>query len=341
MDPKHRKVELATSVAKQGYARAEQRLILGPARARSIAEVLNFRYHVVSITAIFLGIALGIAVGVGFAPSLDSSLARQAAVDREQVTQLRRQLDQQNRVNAYSEAWSQQVDTASTKDALAGRKVALVTMSGAPTTVVDNLESAVVGAGGTVTTSLSVNDDATSASPSPVGQLLSPADTAALGLNEDDPPPTQLGELLGAALGDLQIPASLSKPALLKAVETEGLIKVSSSNVETPTDLVLVVSSATATTDGSAAIQDLHAGVVHGIAANSKVVVAGPNSTGVTGTDLDSIRSEGTGGPRVSTIDTADLASGQLVTILACRERLTDRTGNYGAAPGVTGPFPT
>lgn len=302
--------------------------------------MLNFRYHVVSITAIFLGIALGIAVGVGFAPSLDSSLTNQAAVDREQVTQLRKQLDQQSRVNAYSEAWSQQVDSTSTKDALAAQRVAVVTMSGAPTKVVDNLESAIVEAGGTVTTSLGINDDAASASPSPVGQLHSPADTAALGLNNDDPPATQLGELLGAVLGDLQVPAGLSKPTLLKAAETAGLIKVSSSKVETPADLILVVSSAATPANGSAAVQDLHAGVVHGIAEKSKVVVAGPNSTGVAGTDVDAIRNEGTGGAGVSTVDTADLASGQLVTILACRERLTDRTGNYGAAPGDTGPFP-
>ena len=50
--------------------------------------MINFRYHIVSLMAVFIALSVGIAVGVSLSPSVDQGLLQQAAQDRKQVTDL-------------------------------------------------------------------------------------------------------------------------------------------------------------------------------------------------------------------------------------------------------------
>ena len=56
-------------------------------------HLINFRYHIVSLMAVFIALSVGIAVGVSLSPSVDQGLLQQAAQDRKQVTDLRAELD--------------------------------------------------------------------------------------------------------------------------------------------------------------------------------------------------------------------------------------------------------
>ena len=47
--------------------------------------MINFRYHIVSLMAVFIALSVGIAVGVSLSPSVDQGIIAQAAQDRKQV----------------------------------------------------------------------------------------------------------------------------------------------------------------------------------------------------------------------------------------------------------------
>ena len=98
--------------------------------------MINFRYHIVSLMAVFIALSVGIAVGVSLSPSVDQGLLQQAAQDRKQVTDLRAELDRRKALDDYRNAYDEQVGTAVTAGVLNGQRVAMVAMPDAPASVV-------------------------------------------------------------------------------------------------------------------------------------------------------------------------------------------------------------
>ena len=72
-------------------------------------HLINFRYHIVSLMAVFIALSVGIAVGVSLSPSVDQGMLAQAAQDRKQVTDLRAELDRRNALDEYREAYEHRV----------------------------------------------------------------------------------------------------------------------------------------------------------------------------------------------------------------------------------------
>ena len=72
------------------------------------------------------------------------------------------------------------------------------------------------------------------------------------------------------------------------------------------------------------------------------VVLAGPNSREIEGTDVLAVRSDASAADALSTVDVADLNSGIATTILTGQELLLNRTGrHYGALARADAPLPT
>ena len=82
--------------------------------------MINFRYHIVSLMAVFIALSVGIAVGVSLSPSVDQGIIAQAAQDRKQVTDLRAELDRRNALDEYREAYDQQVGKVVAGNVLSG-----------------------------------------------------------------------------------------------------------------------------------------------------------------------------------------------------------------------------
>jgi len=122
--------------------------------------LINFRYHIVSLMAVFIALSVGIAVGVSLSPSVDQGLLQQAAQDRKQVTDLRTELDRRKALDSYRNDYDEQVGTAVTAGVLNGQRVAMVAMPDAPTDVLRSISDAVVGAGGTVVRDVKVSAEA-------------------------------------------------------------------------------------------------------------------------------------------------------------------------------------
>jgi hypothetical protein len=78
-----------------------------------------------------------------------------------------------------------------------------------------------------------------------------------------------------------------------------------------------------------------------GLTTRAGVVLAGPNSEDIEGTDVLAARSDPTAVDSLSTVDVADLSSGVTTVVLAGKERLLGRPSqHYGALAKADAPLP-
>ena len=130
-------VALVTAMAMTDVGGALGSLLDGPpARPRVLDQgtlhVINFRYHIVSLMAVFLALAVGIAVGVSLSPSVDEGILTQAQQDRNQVTALRSELTRRDNLDTYRSTYDQRTAQLVLAGRLTDARVALVVMPDAP-----------------------------------------------------------------------------------------------------------------------------------------------------------------------------------------------------------------
>lgn len=302
--------------------------------------MINFRYHIVSLMAVFLALSVGIVLGVTLRGPVDEGIAAQAVQDRRQVTDLRAELDRRNALDDYRDAYALRVGKELDQGWLSGDRVLLVVMPGAPGAVVSALGTAVTDAGGVLTHTVKVNEAVFDpARAADVKEAVSPF-TSQLALTDSMSSGTEVGLTLGQALltkGTAQRDAAGS--TMVQALTRAGLVSVSGRSTEQARLAVVVTAEAT---DPPVARDVLTSHVDLDVAFNQHargVVLAGPNSETVDGTEVLQARS-GTASDQLSTVDVADLASGVTTTILAGREQLLDRQGHYGALTKADAPLP-
>jgi len=303
--------------------------------------LINFRYHIVSLMAVFIALSVGIAVGVSLSPSVDQGLLQQAAQDRKQVADLRAELDRREALDNYRNAYDEQVGEAVTAGVLNGDRVAIVAMPEAPEDVMQSISTAVVGAGGTVVREVGVNAEAFDA-----GKAEDITDALAdyfgpLGLNDTMSAATRLGVALGRSIGSKEVedrdPLAL---ALGESLESHGLVTISG---QSPSQAQLIIVVTAPASDPRPTPEQLTAHVQFqvGLTMRGGVVLAGPNSEDIEGTDVLAARSVPTAVDSLSTVDVADLSSGVTTAVLAGKERLLGRpTQHYGALTRADAPLP-
>jgi hypothetical protein len=303
--------------------------------------LINFRYHIVSLMAVFIALSVGIAVGVSLSPSVDQGLLQQAAQDRKQVTDLRAELDRRKALDDYRNAYDEQIGAAVTAGVLNGQRVAMVAMPDAPTDVLRTISNAVVGAGGTVVREVKVNAEAfdPARAEEVTGALTSYF--GPLGLNDTMSPATRLGVALGRSIGSKEM---ADRDALAIAVgeslEKRGLVTISK---ESAAQAQLIIVVTTRASDPPPPSEELTAHVQFdvGLTIRAGVVLAGPNSEEIQGTDVLAARSDPTAVDSLSTVDVADLSSGVTTVVLAGKERLLGRPSqHYGALAKADAPLP-
>jgi Copper transport outer membrane protein, MctB len=303
--------------------------------------LINFRYHIVSLMAVFIALSVGIAVGVSLSPSVDQGLLQQAAQDRKQVADLRAELDRRKALDDYRNAYDDQVGAAVSAGVLNGQRVAMIAMPDAPTDVVRTISNAVIGAGGTVVRDVKVNAEAFDpARTEDVNAALSDY-FGPLGLNDTMSPGTRLGVAVGRSIGSKDVE---DRDALAIAVgeslERQGLVTISKEAAAQAQLIVVVTARAT---EPRPTTEELTAHVQFdvGLTTRAGVVLAGPNSEDIEGTDVLAARSDPTAVDSLSTVDVADLSSGVTTVVLAGKERLLGRpTQHYGALAKADAPLP-
>ena len=304
--------------------------------------MIDFRYHLVSIIAVFLALAVGLAVGStalsGKAVEALTAAQRAALQDNAALRQERQTLtDELNAEQAFAQAAAPRL----LQGLMTGEKVVIVTTPGYDTSVVSGVTSALRQAGATVTGEVILNPPFLATDGHDEGLLTQLAQS--LAATADVTLPAQsLSSIAGQQAASRVLAAGLLTtdgsgiPAadtthILKGFSQDGYVSIGNgaSSVSAPATLaVLVAPGGAPPQTGRNVLVGLAVALRN--AGAGTVMVSGSESVGSSSV-IDAEIKAG----QVSTVDNADTETGQIMTVQALKLLLADNKspGHYGAYP--------
>jgi hypothetical protein len=305
--------------------------------------VINFRYHVVSLTAVFLALAIGLVVGTAAlnGPVADTLKDQVNALGKDN-SNLRAHANQLEEEVNRQEDFAVQVAPALIGGKLAGRRVLLVVLPGGED-YADGVVKMLGVAGATITARITVQDKFLA--PDNDVELLDLADRASqTAVPTDGLPRNSVGVETSSAL--LAVALQQSTPAItannlrsvLTAYSQANYLAVENGAVGGAEATVVV--SGLPPTDNEAARRSQAAVTLTNQFAGARPLVVAGNGVGE-----GNLVSEVRGDPtmlKISPVDNVGTAQGQLVTALVTEQLLVKgRAGQYGLAPGATSLLPS
>ena len=296
--------------------------------------MIDFRYHLVSIVAVFLALAIGIVVGsTALKPAVLTGLQKTATAEKKRVDALYAQNRLYQSQLGAAEAYAQAGAHLALTGLLDGQRVVLVTAPGFPGGVVTGVTSQLTLAGATVTGQVELQSQFFTAG------TQSDLDT----LNRQETPPgvtlrsgtqqAQAAELIASAIltknGPTQPSAGVADAtgkSILSGYAAGGFLSISGNPA---------VRASSASQTLVTVAQQLNL-------ADEATVVAGQLSGSGPGSAIDVMRSGGQS-DHFSSVDNADTEIGQIVTAQALYEQMTaGKSGSYGAltSASAAGPSP-
>ena len=120
--------------------------------------MIDFRYHIVSIVAIFFALGAGVVLGAGPLKGTGSEIvASQAERDRQQLADTRQQLTDLKALDKYRDDYVAKVTAGLTDGKLTGKKIVVVTMPAADNDLTNSIQDELEKAGGQVTTKVALD----------------------------------------------------------------------------------------------------------------------------------------------------------------------------------------
>lgn len=308
--------------------------------------MISFRYHLVSLIAVFMALATGILVG--------SSLLNQSLIDSQRSTiaaqatekdNLRRDLDTVHNEVIYRDQYLADLDDRLLAGQLAGQRVLIVTMPGASGGDADGIAGTLAKAGARVTGRIGISDDFFATAEDP--QDLAAKAEARDAIIRKSPIPELRGQpaavqLAAAVLTKGGVDRALTVPAKTLLQQLDGGGFLSKGGVEERADLAVFVcgplpDEALSSTDHTDAGMVTLAAAMD--SAGNGVVVAAPTKAAVGGV-MDALRKAQATRNTVSTVDTVETIFGQVATVYALVEQLAGGSGHYGSTSDADSPFP-
>jgi hypothetical protein len=305
--------------------------------------VINFRYHVVSLTAVFLALAIGLVVGTAAlnGPVADSLRDQVSALSKDNGN-FRAQANQYREELKSAQGFATEVAPALLNGKLTGRKLVLVGLPGSQD-YVDLVRSMLTVAGATITAKVTVQD-----------KFFDPANnTELLDLAEQGSQPTVSAEGLPLNSDGVETSSALLALALqqrtpevaaddltavLTAYTKQGYIAVDKGAVGGAEATVIV--SGLPPVDKDAAKKTQSAVTLATWFAKDKPLVVAGNGVG-DGNLVSEIRRDPTLVRTISTVDNGSTTQGQVATALAVAERVVQgKVGQYGLSAGATSLVP-
>lgn len=296
--------------------------------------MISFRYHLVSLICVFLGIALGVVIGtaalngavVGDLRRQNTDLKKSPAdaANQNQALQARA-----NAANQLAQAFGVRISNK----ALAGKKVVLVGLPGASKTMKEAIGTQITGAGGTVNGSVQLSKDFDD--PKRGNDIQSLATSGAHPITLQLPQTDNAGTLAGSLLGFVLLGhgSATDITSVLAGFSTLNMLQVESGATTGSNAAVLVGPGGLAKGDEGGAM--LLSFITEFGTAGGPTVVAGDAASANDNGVLELIRSDGSAQKAVSTVDDADSALGQLTVAMTVADVLSGRKGNYGDANGA------
>lgn len=306
--------------------------------------MINFRYHVVSLTAVFLALAIGLVVGTAalngpLADSLSNQvngLTKQNQTYRQQVSQLEQETGKQ-------EQFATEAAPFMVQDKLLGRSVVVVSMQQTKSSV-DGVVKMLNMAGAKVTGQVEIED-----------KFIDPNNNETLlDLAHSTPvPPALLGSMPlnsnGVETSSYLLAAVLlthnptvqadTMPVVISAFKEAGFI-LPTGNLSAPAEAMVFV-AAPPYTDREADNKNTNVvTVIDQFSKAGQTVVTESRAAG-SGNLVSAVRNDPALSKTVSTVDNVDSPVGQIATVLALHEQiLATKAGHYGLAAGAASMLP-
>ncbi|TFV59044.1 UNVERIFIED_ORG: copper transporter [Bacillus sp. AZ43] len=301
--------------------------------------MIDFRYHLVSLIAVFLAVALGIIIGTTalnepILADIENQVAdleqdKRSLEDRTQ--QLQAQVD-------TADGFQEAVATPLVEGTLTGRSVLfLVTDEGVAPEAVEEVSALVTDAGGTVTGTVRLRPEYTD--PSTASALQGYVTGGGLPTSVQNLPETDdAGQLVASVLAQVLVvppggapaadPSALS--SVLSGLSTLDVLTTDSDSV-TAADHVVVLTGDPFTGDDAADRADTLVDLVSALdAAGSGAVVAGGGPSAQENGLVGAIRADASVASAVSTVDNLGTTAGAISTVLALGSEGEGTSGKYG-----------
>ncbi|GIF70106.1 hypothetical protein Ais01nite_81410 [Asanoa ishikariensis] len=311
--------------------------------------MINFRYHVVSLTAVFLALAIGLVVGTAAlnGPVADSLNERVSGL-RKDNTQLRDQVSSLQEELKSEEDFAAEMAQVALPGRLTGRKVLMVTLPSGRDQA-DQVRAMLTTAGATITGRIEMQDSFFL--PGNAEELLYLASSAAqpnistTGLPSNSDGVETASALLASAVLDRTQgtpPAAAEVTALLTAYEKAKYIGYADAGKDKVTEqaqAVVIVTGLPYVDKDSVQKDQAVVTMVSQFDKQGSVVVAGNGASD--GNVIAAIRGDGALVKSISTIDNTNTTQGQVVAALATEQMITqNKAGQYGLGAGAASMMP-
>lgn len=308
--------------------------------------MISMRYHIMSIAAVFLALALGIFLG---ATKVQSPILVGNQDENAQLTAQRDALQQQNTDLSAQVASDQRlagsVSQLAVRGTLPKATVVLISTQDADPGDRDAIVGLLGKAGAKVTSQLQLTQNFTDPGrSSELESLVAKSVPAGKGVLPDV---ASAGTMTGALLGSVLVTDPAGKTAASATDATTALSALSgagyltASGTQTPGRLVLVLTggkqSGGSEADRAAAVADLATQLKKSAGG---VVVVGRDGSATPQGVVGAVRGDGIRSQTVSTVDDANTTAGQLAAVLALVEQNGGGVGQYGTGTGAQGPVP-
>jgi len=313
--------------------------------------MIDFRYHIVSIVAVFLALGLGLLVGAtALQPTALGGLISLSQREHEQIgaalatnRQLNRQLDS-------NDQWAQANAPQLLHGLLAGERVVVVEAPGASSQVVSGVSDALAEAGATVSGQVQIQDKFFDVSRATQQQLTQLAQRfTPVAVSPQGSPVAQASQAIAGAIltkdGAGQPVAGQrdsASAALLSGFGAEGFLAVNGQpDARATLAIVIIPDTPQSTSISNPQSQRLVTLAQQLNLAGQGTVVAGSVDGSGPGSVIDVMRNGGRAG-HLSSVDNANRTIGQIVVAQALAEQLRGVSGSYGATSSAAsaGPSP-
>jgi len=312
--------------------------------------MIDFRYHLVSIVAVFLALGLGILLGAtALQPTALSALQQTSNQEHQQIESALATNRQQALQIERNDQFAESATGLLVGQLLAGERVVVVQAPGASSQVVSGVVQALTVAGAAISGQVQLQNkffDVSPATQEQLGQLAQQFTPA--GVTLQGTPLAQASQVIASAIVTRDGPGQpvagqrdSAGAALLSGFAAGSFLTISGHPDARATLAVVVIPENPPPPNGpDTASQGLVAFAQQLDRASQGTVVAGSVPGSGPGSAIDVMRSGEAG--HMSSVDDADHMIGQIVVVQALYEQLRGGSGNYGSTSSATmaGPSP-
>lgn len=314
--------------------------------------MIDFRYHIVSLVAVFLALGVGILLGSGpLDEQIQGTLQTQTDQLREEQQHLREEITSLNKEVDLGDDFAKEVAGPITANQLTARTVAVFALPGVDKGLVDETTKSLQNAGATVTGTVTLTDfyvDPSKAQ-SPMEDLALRLVPAGVTFPKNASVMDRVGTVVARSTvtsdPDQSTKVDQSAAELLSGMQELGALEVTGQPGRRAELAVVVAPPAPTdknvkaeTVDAAnAALLSLTTALDRG---SRGVVVTGAKMSAAQGGFVQAVRGSSDQAKGVSTIDVADTPVGHIALVLALVEQTRGAAGDYGAGQGVDSVVP-